>query len=63
MASRKIHRIKIKATGEVINASRLTSGEWSDYDNMGADQPPQAIKAGKKIFNIKEVEDLGEVKS
>ena len=45
----------IKATGETINVYSLSNGNYYDYDNMGADKPPSAMKAGKKEFKKDEL--------
>ena len=45
----------IKATNEKINVYRLNNGNYYDYDNMGENMPPAAIKSGKKEFSKDEL--------
>lgn len=45
----------VKATGEKLVVYKLHSGNWYDYDNMGAGDPPKALKAGKKEFTKDEL--------
>lgn len=49
-------KAKVKSTGEVIKVYKLSGGNWYDFDNMGADQPPAALRAGKKEFKESELE-------
>ena len=52
-----MQQIKIKATGEMINAYKLhnSTNNWYDYDNMGMHELPSATKANKKEFKPGEV--------
>lgn len=52
-----IKQAKIKATGETLKVYKLAElGKWADYENMGANMPPSAPKAGKKKFDESELE-------
>lgn len=51
----EIKKVTVKATGEEINVYQLRLGNYYDYDNMSADKPPSAIKAGKKEFKKDEL--------
>jgi len=45
----------IKATSEKITVYRLNNGNYFDFENMGANMPPSAVKAGKKEFKESEL--------
>jgi hypothetical protein len=45
----------VKATNEKLIVYRLNNGNYYDYQNMGANQPPAAPKAGKKEFKADEL--------
>lgn len=48
----------VKATGEKLRVYKLKSGNYYDYDNMGADLkmfPPSAPRANKKEFTKEEL--------
>ena len=50
----------IKATGERIRLYKLNNGNYYDFDNMGANQPPSAPKANKKEFTKDKLTSLQE---
>lgn len=45
-----IYYARVKATGEVLTVYKMKDGNYYDYENMGSDFPPKAIRAGKKQF-------------
>lgn len=47
----------VKSTGEKIKVypSRNLPDVWYDFDNMGCDKPPAAMRAGKKQFQSSEL--------
>lgn len=53
----------VRATGEKLTVYKLIqAGTFYDYDNMGGDKPPAAMKAGKKEFRPDELIIHDEVK-
>jgi hypothetical protein len=45
----------VKSTGETLTVYKLQNGNYYDYENMGANMPPSAQKAGKKEFDKTEL--------
>ena len=54
------YQATIKSTGERIRVYKLRDGNYADYDNMGMDQPPKAMKANKKVFTESELTQIKE---
>ncbi len=54
----ELFKAKVKETGEVLTVYKLNNSNYYDYDNMGADMPPKAVKANKKEFSRDEVSIL-----
>ena len=48
----------VKETGEKLKVYKLHNSNYYDFDNMGADMPPKALKANKKEFTKDELRIL-----
>lgn len=51
----ELFKAKVKDTGEILTVYKLHNSNYYDYDNMGANEPPSAIKANKKEFSKDEI--------
>lgn len=51
----ELFKAKVKETGEILTVYKLHNSNYYDYDNMGEDMPPKAVKANKKEFSKNEV--------
>lgn len=57
MKQSKRYLAKIKKTGETVTLYKLENGNWYDFNNMGAHEPPTST-TGRKEFAADEIELL-----
>ncbi len=51
----KLIKATIIETGEQVNVYKLENGNYYDFDGLGENNPPTAVKANKKEFTKKEL--------
>lgn len=54
------YQATIKTTGERITVYKLNSGNYYDYDRMGAKEPAQS-KTGKKEFTPQQLSNINKI--